>query len=59
MNSNMVKPEKFGHLLLVYHFTVPLNWRSVAFMDHIETILGWALVIHLTHFQPRFHFYTP
>ena len=25
MNSNMVKPEKFGHLHLVYHFTVPLN----------------------------------
>ena len=23
MNSNMVKPEKFGHLHLVYHFTVP------------------------------------
>ena len=21
----MVKPEKFGHLHLVYHFTVPLN----------------------------------
>ena len=25
MNSSMVKPEKFGHLHLVYHFTVPLN----------------------------------
>ena len=24
MNSNMVKTEKFGHLHLVYHFTVPL-----------------------------------
>ena len=23
--SNMVKPEKFDHLHLVYHFTVPLN----------------------------------
>ena len=21
----MAKPEKFGHLYLVYHFTVPLN----------------------------------
>ena len=21
----MVKPDKFGHLYLVYHFTVPLN----------------------------------
>ena len=25
INSNMVKPEKFGHLHLVNHFTVPLN----------------------------------
>ena len=25
MNSNMVKPEKFDHLLLVYHFTVSLS----------------------------------
>ena len=24
MNSNMAKPEKFGHLPLVYHFKVPL-----------------------------------
>ena len=23
MNSNMIKPEKFDHLYLVYHFTVP------------------------------------
>ena len=26
MNSNMVKPEKYHHLHLVYHFTVPLNF---------------------------------
>ena len=26
MNSNMVKPKKFGHLHLVYHFTVPLSF---------------------------------
>ena len=25
MNSDMVKPEKFGHLHLVCHFTVPLT----------------------------------
>ena len=25
MNSDMVKPENFGHLHLVYHFTVPLR----------------------------------
>ena len=28
MNSDMVKPEKFGHLHLVYHFTVPLSFRE-------------------------------
>ena len=28
MNSNTVKPEKFGHLHLVYHFTVPLKVKS-------------------------------
>ena len=26
MNSNMVKPEKFGRLHLVYHFPVPLKY---------------------------------
>ena len=25
MNSGMIKPKKFGHLYLVYHFTVPLK----------------------------------
>ena len=25
MNSDIVKSEKFGHLHLVYHFTVPLK----------------------------------
>ena len=28
MNSDMVKPEKFGHLDLVYHFTVPLMFLN-------------------------------
>ena len=28
MNSNMVKPEKFGHLHIAYHFTVPLREYS-------------------------------
>ena len=30
MNSGMVKPEKFGHLYLVYHFTVPLKNGEVS-----------------------------
>ena len=28
MNSDMVKPEKLGHLHLVCHFTVPLRFRK-------------------------------
>ena len=32
MNSNMVKPEKFGHLHLVYHFTVPLSKHRFKFL---------------------------
>ena len=30
MNSNMVKPEQFDHLHLVYHFSVPLKIEIVA-----------------------------
>ena len=29
MNSNLVKPENFGHLHLVYHFTIPLSTASL------------------------------
>ena len=29
MNSNMVKPEKFDHLHLVFHTTVPLRLKSL------------------------------
>ena len=32
MNWNMVEPEKFDYLHLVYHFTVPLNsWLILLF----------------------------
>ena len=33
MNSNMVKPEKIGHLHLVYYFTVPLKDGAAYFKD--------------------------
>ena len=29
MNADMVKPEKFGHLHLVYHSAVPLRLKEV------------------------------
>ena len=35
MNSNMVIPEKIGHLHLVYHFTVPLG-------SYIQKTLFWC-----------------
>ena len=36
MNSDMVKPKKFGHLLLVYHFTVnQLGCLRKYFLLHI------------------------
>ena len=30
MNSNMFKPEKFGHLHLFYHFTVTLSEKEIS-----------------------------
>ena len=35
MNSNIVKPEKFGILHLVYHFTIPLNTSAIAQVSFI------------------------
>ena len=41
MNSNMVKPEKFGHLHLVYHFAVPLTFLfSVCDVNNKKLFLG-------------------
>ena len=31
MNLDMVKPEKFGHFHLVYHFSVPLKRKLGVF----------------------------
>ena len=36
MNSNMVKPEKFVHLHLVYHFTVPLRGSFIEYLNEIK-----------------------
>ena len=33
MNSNMVKPENFGHLHLVYLFTVALSNQSTVYIS--------------------------
>ena len=42
MNSNMVKPEKCGHLHLVYRFTVPLIAIYVQKSKHLQTALASA-----------------
>ena len=44
MNSNMVKPEKFDHLHLVYHFTVPLSILSISKYK-------WNLVLPFKYLQ--------
>ena len=49
MNSNMVKPEKVGHLYLVYHFTVPLTplyTFCCCFLSSVLTMILW-LFYHL------------
>ena len=38
MNTNMVKPEKFDHLHLLYHFTVP----STIFAKELHGRLAFA-----------------
>ena len=48
MNSDMVKLEKFGHLQLVYHYTVPLTPASTSFED--------ALTALSNHLEPKKNF---
>ena len=33
MNSNIVKPEKFDHLHLIFHFTTPLISMKICLFD--------------------------
>ena len=43
MNSNMVKPEKFGHLHLVYHLTVPSKSVMTKVLNSARKILCKAM----------------
>ena len=45
----MVKPEKFGHLHLVYHFTVPLRnvWGTMFFDKDASGRIQWTLELKL------------
>ena len=52
MSSNIVKPETFDHLFLVYHFTVPLKWLLMLRILSTESaydlaVLYWLLIIRL------------
>ena len=43
MNWDMVKPEKFGHLHLVYHFAVPLKYYKSKSEIFLDIYLFWFL----------------
>ena len=43
MNSNMVKPEKFDHLHLIYHFTVSLSFPGIYIL--VFVIFGMGLEV--------------
>ena len=46
MNSDMVKPEKFGHFDLVYQFTVPLRLSILGNQETSETSnILWMIVV--------------
>ena len=47
MNSDMVKPEKPGHLDLVYHFTVPL--KTITQEENMKTLQMTPLFIYFFH----------
>ena len=46
MNSDMVKSEKFGHLHLVYHITVPLNLLRFKFIGYEILPILLKMYIH-------------
>ena len=52
MSSNMVKPEKFDYLHLVYHFTVPLKHDKHAgtneFIDSLSSFMYLPYILHPT-----------
>ena len=47
VNSNMVKPEKFDHLHLAYHFTVSLRSIQIVFWNigYVIKQIIWNTVI--------------
>ena len=46
MNSNMVKPEKFDHLHLVYDFAIPLN--TIQLIVTLARADVYIILIHTT-----------
>ena len=59
MNSDMVQPEKFGHLHLVYHFAAPLMielyLHTKIYLDYFPRRLKYAELgksMNLTFWDP-------
>ena len=55
MNSDIIKPKKFGHLHLVYHFTVPLKkifesllGNSQGYLSIYPTLVGQIILYLLS-----------
>ena len=46
----MVKPEKFEHLHLIYHFKIPLNY--VASLTKRLSLKAWLRTLTWKHFAP-------
>ena len=51
MNSDMVKLEKFGHLHLVYHFTVPLSANLTKWSNRLKQFAGILSLDYLSVFN--------
>ena len=43
--KNMVKPEKFGNLHLVYHFTIPLRCSNANTGEYPAKLIGFVDLI--------------
>ena len=45
VNSNMIKPEKFDHFHLVYHFTIPLSHSRYSHGGELSVPLKYRVTI--------------
>ena len=55
MNSNMAKPEKFGRLHLVYHFTVPLSQYEKSIPHLLSFLKQIKFELHNSNKETEFY----